>query len=104
MSELIIYTEAEAAKILRIDEKALRNLRYRHKIGHLKGGYYRPKHLEEFLESREAKCGDSQSSSSARILPIGSSTCPDKETSPKAAIVRARSIMNQQKPSSRITC
>lgn len=101
---LTIYTEAQAAAILMMEEKTLRNLRYRGKINHLKRGYYRPKHLEDFIKSREVLCEDSQNSSNEKILRFGSSTARNQQDDERSALVRAKQIVARQNSSSGNGC
>src|ERR1700742_3647252 len=99
IENITIYSEADAAKLLRdrglsyMEEKTLRNLRYRHKIGHLRRGFYREEHLEEFIQSQDIPCAENQSSSNVVTPLSGSSTSRKKANSERCALARARQII-----------
>lgn len=68
---MTLYTEPQAAELLTVPVKTLRNARYRHKIAYVKYGKevrYSQKHLDDYTALCERKAGgascDSSTSSS----------------------------------------
>lgn len=95
------YTEAEAAVYLKVPEEALKLARYRKKVKARKICRV-VQYMQEWLDDfREGKCGDNQSSSSAKIVPIGLSTFPPPMDAENRALAQARKIIAKQKKSSR---
>lgn len=93
------YTEAEAAIYLKVPEESLKLARYRKKVKARKicrVVQYAQEWLDDF---REGKCEAKQGSSSAKIVPFGSSTSRPQEISEQAALARAKQIIAKQKKS-----
>jgi hypothetical protein len=64
IAEIIIYTEAEAAGILRIEQETLRNARKRHKIKGIRQGnkwFYHPDDIEAYIQAKRGICAENQS-------------------------------------------
>lgn len=105
-----LYTEAEAAEYLMINEVTLRNLKNRRKIGFIKGrpARYLERHLTAYLLSREVSpCEESLHSSSlsteaGTLNPLAGTSSISMEDAVNASLLGVSLARKTMRPTSRL--